>query len=519
MAYRVLIASADVALSSQAAALLEEDREVEVAAVATESAAIEAVLEEGAIDVVLLAEETGPLPVTDLVRDLTARHPEIGFVLALREGGATALRAAVQAGARDVVEVPLTLEALAAALNSAGRWSQAVQRAALGEPEGTEGPPRGVVVAVAGAKGGVGTTTLALHTALAAVRSRGEPSVCLVDFDLQAGDVGMLLDVAHHRSSIDLVDVADALSAPQLESTVYRHPSGMRVLLSPAEGERGEEMTAPAARGILGALKSTYDVVVVDAGTVVTEASAAAIEIAERVMVVVTPDVPALKAANRLGALWGRLTVRRGDARIVINRLTKGTEVQPDLVHRVAELPVAGTRVADAPKAFEAAANAGVPERMADAAVRETFDALARDFAALAPSEDPRAPRRRLSLRAEGGQVAVETAAITGVVMLVALGMWQMVLAGYTYVAAGHAAREGAREYAVGRPVEAAAREDLPRGWRDGMRVKQGENWVEVSLSVPALMPGVDTSARLTTRAGTVKEESKSSSAGREDGP
>jgi len=513
MPYRVLIAAPDPALSAQAIALLEEDREIEVAASAAEPAAIAAPLDGGEVDVVLLYEGVGPLPVMDLARDLTVRHPQIGFVLALREGGGAALRAAMQAGARDVLELPLTVEELAGALKAAGRWSQAVTGAARAEADGAA-TPRGTVVAVAGAKGGVGATTIALHTALAAVRSRARPSVCLVDLDLQAGDVGVLLDVAHHRSSVDLVGVADALSAPQLESTVYQHASGLRVLLSPAEGERAEEMTAAAARGILGALKSTYDVVVVDTGTTVTEAGAVAVEIADRVMLVVTPDVPALKAANRLAGLWERLTVRRGDASIVINRLNKGTEVQPDLVHRVAELPVSGTTLPEAPRAFEAAANAGLPERVTDDAVRGPFDSLARDFAALTPPQEAPAPRRRLSLRAETGQVAAETTAISGLLMIVALLLWQMVLAGYTYVAAGHAAREGAREFAVGRPVEAAARKDLARGWRDGMRVKQGENWVEVSLSVPALVPGIDSPARLATRAGTVVEEKKSGKGG-----
>ena len=138
-------------------------------------------------------------------------------------------------------------------------------RSRLTEAEhGVQRPRR--MVAIAGAKGGVGATTVAVHLALEAARRGPDRSVCLVDFDLQAGDVRSYLDLTHRRSVGDLVDVASDLSSRQLDESLSAHPSGLRVLLPPPEGERAEDVTGDVARRILGALRSRFDVVVVDVG-------------------------------------------------------------------------------------------------------------------------------------------------------------------------------------------------------------------------------------------------------------
>ena len=60
------------------------------------------------------------------------------------------------------------------------------------------------IVAVAGAKGGVGCSTVALHIALAAAGHDSERPVCLAELDLQTGDLRSLLDLQSHRSIADL---------------------------------------------------------------------------------------------------------------------------------------------------------------------------------------------------------------------------------------------------------------------------------------------------------------------------
>ena len=507
MPFEILVASSDPAVRAQAAALVREDTELVLAGTAESVDAVYAAVERSQVDALLVHEQLGSPPIMDVVRDLGARFPQVGLVLAVKEGGQALLRSALQAGARDVIELPLSLEELEAGLKAAARWSRSVRPPADEDDEEEETTPAGRMVTLVGAKGGVGTTTVALHLALAAARARGGGSVCLVDFDLQAGDMGVLLDVAHHRSVVDLIGLSD-VSAPQLEGTVYGHPSGIRVLLAPGEGERAEELSAHDGRSILSALKRTYDVVIVDGGAVLTEGNAPAAEIADEVLLVVTPDVLAVRGANRVRELWRRLGIEPSRARVLVNRASKTTEVQPDLVRKVVDLPLAVNQIPARFSDLESAANTGAPDRLQDGPVRKAVDKLAREVLSpeAAPSPDSPPARRLSRLRAETGQVAVETAGTTIIILIVALGLWQSVLAGYTYILSGHAAREGARQVAVGRPAEARAREDLPSGWQGSLRVDEGRDSVEVSLAVPALMPGIDTPLRVSTRAGTVRE-------------
>jgi pilus assembly protein CpaE len=110
-------------------------------------------------------------------------------------------------------------------------------------------------------------------------------------------------------------------------------------------------------------------------------------------------------------------------------------------------------------------------------------------------------------LRAQRGQVAVETVGMFGLIGLIALLLWQIALVGYTYVLAGHAAREGARALAVDDEVRPVVREDLPKRWRDGMKLNEGDHDVRVRLAVPIVVPGVDGPLRVSSTAETSVED------------
>jgi pilus assembly protein CpaE len=512
MNYRILLGVAEIGIADQVRAIVEEDQEFSVVDIAFDGAEVITALARHEIDALVVHEDLGPLPVMDFARDVSARYPHIGIVLIAREPTPELLRSALQSGMRDVLSLPLAFEEIQEGLRGAAAWSRLVRERMSGDgvidPMYSAG---GKMIAIAGAKGGTGTSTVAVHLALEATRRNRARTVCLADFDLQAGDVGLLLDLAHRRSVADLRDVAHDLSPRQIENTVYRHPSGLRVLLAPTEGEYAEEIDMATARRILGALRSCYDIVIVDVGTVVSDANAMATEMADEVFVVTTPDVPSLRAANRLMALWERLQARKESIRVILNRVDKDLEVQPDLVRKVVDAPLTKTMIPAGFKHLEAAVNAGAPDRAEDGPLHVAIGKLVAEMD-LAPTRDKRKSKLELRRQApESGQATAETVALAPLIAIVIIGLWQMVLFGLTFVFAGHAAREGARELAVGGDVAQTVTEDLPGAWRDGSSHDEGDDWVEVTLRVPALAPGIFSSPwSLSIRAGTVVEEAAS---------
>jgi len=512
----VVLGVADAAAAERLTAMLREAGGFPLLGVASTASDLRRAVDRDAPDLVLVAEDLGPLPAVELVRELSTRHPRTAVVLAVRDPSTRVARAAMEAGARAIVTLPASLEELQTRLTAAAAWSVALRGYLARHGDGDADEPRSArVVAVAGGRGGAGATTVATLLALAAAGSAPDRAV-LVDLDLQTGDVPTHLGLVHARTVHDLVAVADDLTSRAVEDTLFVHPTGLRVLLAPGDGERGEEVSGDLVRAVLADLKSRFDVVVVDVGATTTEASAMAVEMADDVLVVVTPDVPGLRSARRLVDLWRRLEIcKPDDVLVLVNRASRRDEVQPRLVRAVLGVPVAGTVVPARYRRLEPLLNAGPPEKPADHPLWRPVTAVGRELGVVAPrvrwwhrrpsrrSSGSRASRsrrwwgtaRHAASGDRGGGVFEHTFA-TAMLVLLFLVLAQLLLHGLSALLATHAADRGARRLAVVSPerpegrreIERAATRNLPAMWRDSARVRVGDDEVAVTLRVPEFL-------------------------------
>ncbi|WP_406496956.1 AAA family ATPase [Streptomyces sp. NBC_00846] len=293
-------------------------------------------------EVVLVHERIGPVPALELIREVSLRFPAIGVVLITADVTPGLFSSAMESGARGVITLPLNYEELASRVQSAAQWSVGVRRHLSAGADVFTGPG-GTVITVSGAKGGVGATVTAVQLALAAQTSGR--TVALVDMDLQAGDIGSYLDVQFRRSIVDLSTITD-ISPRVLSDAVFSHGSGLALLLAPGEGESAEEVSDRSARQIVSALRSRYEVVVIDCGSQLQGASAAAIEMADTALLVTTPDVIAVRGAKRLVRMWERLQIRKAEETVtVVNRFIRNTEIQPQLIEKITGTRTANTAV------------------------------------------------------------------------------------------------------------------------------------------------------------------------------
>ncbi|MFE3185602.1 CpaE family protein [Streptomyces violascens] len=346
-------------------------------------------------EVVLVHERIGPVPALELIREVALRFPAVGVVLISSDAGPAVFSAAMDSGARGLVALPLSYEELAVRVQAAAQWSAGVRRH-LGASLDVFTGPGGTVTTVTGAKGGVGTTLVAVQLALA-TRASGRTTV-LLDMDLQAGDVASYLDVQFRRSIADLAAITD-ISPRVLADAVFNHESGLALLLAPGEGERGEEVTDRAARQIIGALRTRYEAVVVDCGTQMNAANAAAVEMADVALLVTTPDVVSVRGAKRTVRMWDRLQIRKAEeTTTLVNRHTRHTEIQPPLVQKITGTRVAQTAVPAHFKELQAVVDAG---RLHDldnkSTVKQALWALAGELGLL------KAPEGRAKARAARG--------------------------------------------------------------------------------------------------------------------
>ncbi|GAA2395238.1 AAA family ATPase [Streptomyces glaucosporus] len=479
-------------------------------------------------EVVLVHERIGPVPALELIREVALRFPAVGVILITADTGPGLYSAAMDSGARGLVGLPLSYDELSARISAVSTWAAGVRRH-LGSGGDAPTGPGGTVVTFTGAKGGVGTTLVAVQVALAA-RASGR-SVALVDMDLQAGDVASYLDVQFRRSIADLAGISD-ISPRVLQDAVFTHPTGLGLLLAPGEGERGEEVDDRTARQVVSALRSRYEVVVVDCGTQMNGANAAVVEMADTAVLITTPDVVSVRAAKRMVRLWDRLQIRKAEEVVaVVNRATRNTEIQPPLVERVVGTRVARSAIPPNFKELQGSVDAGrVQDLDSRSTVKQAMWGLAGELGLVdaARQQTGRGGRGgrygdRGSLvfrrrRGDAGQVSVEFAGILPLILVVLVLLWQCALLGYTYTLAGNAADEAARAGAVadsgerGARCEEAAKEDLPQSWRAGAatacRTESGLVKAEVDLKVPVLFPGsVDFPFTVSGSAGAAEEE------------
>ncbi|WP_326658328.1 AAA family ATPase [Streptomyces sp. NBC_00385] len=326
-------------------------------------------------EVVLVHERIGPVPALELIREVALRFPAVGVVLVTADASPGLYSAAMDSGARGLVGLPLSYEELAQRVQAAAGWSVGVRRH-LGAGAEVFTGPGGTVVTVSGAKGGVGATVTAVQLALAAQASGH--TVALVDMDLQSGDIASFLDVQFRRSIVDLAAIND-ISPRVLSDAVFSHSSGLALLLAPGEGERGEEVSDRAARQIVSALRSRYEIVVIDGGSQMNGANAAAIEMADIALLVTTPDVVAVRGAKRIVRMWDRLQIRKAEeTTTLVNRYSRNTEIQPPLIQKITGTRIAGTAIPANFKELQGAVDAGrMHELDSKSVVKQALWALA----------------------------------------------------------------------------------------------------------------------------------------------
>jgi pilus assembly protein CpaE len=268
----------------------------------------------------------------------------------------------LEAGADDVMIRPVDereLDARVEALDLRHRRSKEL-RGSSTIVATTRRPGRRLIVLYS-PKGGVGTTTVAVNLALA-MAARAPDQVALVDLTPMGGNVATNLDITPKLTIADLVrDSAGTISPEILRSTyLTRHEAGVLVLAGSAAPTTQPLMPAAETTQILEAVLEAVPNVVVDLGSHLDDRVIAALDEADDVVFVVTPDFPALKAVHGMLEYVGEGNAHRAEPTIVVNEtyalqtLTPG-DIETALGRRVA------IRIPYDPLLYLRAANQGTP--------------------------------------------------------------------------------------------------------------------------------------------------------------
>jgi Flp pilus assembly CpaE family ATPase len=193
----------------------------------------------------------------------------------------------------EVEKVALTLDKL---------WEQELSAAAAIEAQ-TASRTVAPIVAFFSAKGGSGTTTLAINTAAALAR-KFPRQVLLVDLGAPFGHAALFADLIATGSIASASKAAAADFEAVLRGNIVNHRSGMGVLPGTLRPEEVDVTTAELVGRVLDVVIAWQKVIVVDLGTSLSESALAVIERAECLVTVIPPEIAAMTDARRSLAIF-----------------------------------------------------------------------------------------------------------------------------------------------------------------------------------------------------------------------
>ncbi|MGC4006468.1 MAG: response regulator [Pirellulales bacterium] len=246
-----------------------------------------------------------------LVEQVAANSPDCSIlVVSGSTDGALILRS-MRAGAKEYLTKPLKIEDLVGALERIGERR--------GGSKGEQKRTSCSVIAVAGATGGVGTTSLAVNLGCA-LAADPQNSVVLVDLDLSLGDADVFLDTIPDYTLADVAQNVSRLDFSLLKRSLTKHSSGLYLLPRPVQLEDSRHIGFDDMQRVFGLLKATFSHMILDLSKGYTEIDMLAMETANHVMLVTQMDLPCLRNVVRLMMSFNEQPKIKDKIKIVVNR-------------------------------------------------------------------------------------------------------------------------------------------------------------------------------------------------------
>lgn len=247
---------------------------------------------------------------------LNRRDRQMGIIATGETTEPALIMRAMRAGIQEFLVRPVDATELSAALDRLARRT-------------TSTVTNGQVYAVFGSKGGVGTSTVSVNLAHTLTVVHPEARVGVADLALPGGDVRLLLNV---RPAYDLGDIAgkiERMDADLLHSVMVASTDRLWVLAAPERPEADEEVDANVSTTVVRQMRSAFNYSVLDCEHRLNDRTLAALDAADRIILLTELKVPALRAAQRMIGVFRRLGYPNEKLGVVVNRYQSEDVVSP----------------------------------------------------------------------------------------------------------------------------------------------------------------------------------------------
>jgi pilus assembly protein CpaE len=261
-------------------------------------------------DIGFVALDGNPDKALELIASLNKSAPNCSILVTSSSTDGNLILRTMRAGAKEFLTQPVKVEDL----------SHALQRVSTQRVGSTAGGARGCkLVAVTGATGGVGTTSLAVNLACS-LAADATNSVVLLDLDLCLGDADVFLDTIPEYTLSDVAQNISRLDLTLLKRSLTKHDTGLYLLPRPVQLEDARHITTEELTRVLGLLKASFTHIIIDCSKSFNELDMQALTEADLVLLVTQLDLPCLRNVVRLIMSFKETNGFDEKVKIVVNR-------------------------------------------------------------------------------------------------------------------------------------------------------------------------------------------------------
>ncbi len=301
-------------------------------------------------NIVLVDHQVGPDSFLDVIDDIGSQLPEVAIIAIIPSNDSIIAQQVMLAGARAFLIHPFTQVNLLSVMRRVRDLeSRRISTAASLARKGPGQVEQLKTIVVYSPRGGVGCTTVATNLAIS-LHEKTDQRVLLVGGKLFFGHLGIMLNIRTTNTIADLIPHSTHMDDSLVYDVVSLHASGIYVLVDPFDIQVAQGIRPQDLYNVIQGLQRLFDVIIIDVGNSLTDNTVTLMDMADRILIVTTPDFASLHDTTRFTQITKSLAYPQEKLFYILNRTdmpggVKTKDVLPVLNAEFFPIPDGGPNV------------------------------------------------------------------------------------------------------------------------------------------------------------------------------
>ncbi|MDD2371735.1 MAG: AAA family ATPase [Firmicutes bacterium] len=293
-----------------------------------------AIIESDFVDVILVSNSFNGGGY-EIAENLSTEFIDKATIILEKEINEDTMYQAIFSGAKDVILLPVKPNKLVDSIYKANKLTKKrLEHHRKVDITKKKKSGYGQVYSVFSTKGGTGKTFFATNLAITLLKETNK-KVCLLDFDLDYGNISLALDIVPKFTIIDVIDDIKSIDPDYIETFLTNHESGLKVLAASKEANVNDFINTEHIQIIIKTLQSAYDYIIIDMSSRFTETTNPAFVFSEKLFLITTPEIMSVKNIKGAITTLTDFNYPKNKINIVLNKFSKNSDIRSNDIEKI----------------------------------------------------------------------------------------------------------------------------------------------------------------------------------------